>query len=108
MRVCTALNMVQFDELFQCRTNTMKLRWRKRFEGGAVDCLLCGGEEETVRHFVVECRELQEIRRQYGVNGTEALEEVLLFMEKNEEKVGGCKKMLVEIWRMRRRRIEQL
>ena len=70
--------------LFKCRTNTLKLRWRQGFEGGAVDCLLCGGEEETLRHFVVECRELQEIRR-YGVYGTEALEEVLMFMEKNEE-----------------------
>ena len=93
--------------LFQCRTNTLKLRWRQGFEGGAVDCLLCVGEEETVRHFVVECRELQEIRRRYGVYGTEALEEVLLFMEKNEEKVDRCKKMLEEMWKMRRR-IEQL
>ena len=94
--------------LFQCRTNTLKLRWRQGFEGGAVYCLLCGGEEETVRHFVVDCRELQEIRRRYGVYGTEELEEVLLIMEKNEEKVDRCKKMLEEMWRMRRRRIEQL
>ena len=35
--------------LFQCRTNTLKLRWRQRFEGGAVDCPLCGGGEETVQ-----------------------------------------------------------
>ena len=49
--------------LVECRTNTLKLRWRQGFEGGAVDCLLCGGEEETLRHFVMECHELQEIRR---------------------------------------------
>ena len=67
MRVYTAMNMVQ-----SCCFNveqigpTLKLRRRQGFEGGAVDCLLCGGEEETLRHFVVECRELQEIRR-YGV-----------------------------------------
>ena len=73
-----------------------------------MDCMLCGGEEETVRHFVMECRELQEIRRRYGVCGTEALQEVLMFMEKGEEKVDRCKKMLEEMWRMRRRRIEQL
>ena len=47
--------------LVQCRTNTLKFRWRQGFEDGAVDCLLCGGEEETVRHFVMECREMQEI-----------------------------------------------
>ena len=93
--------------LFQCRTNTLKLRWRQGFEGGAVDCLLCGGEEETPRHFVVECRELQERRRRYAVYGTETLEEVLMFMEKNEKKVSRCKKILEEMWRVRRRRIEQ-
>ena len=72
-----------------------------------MDCLQCGGEEETGRHFVMECRELQQIRRQYGVYGTEAPEGVLMFMEKNEEKVDRCKKMLEEMWRMRKR-IEQL
>ena len=93
------MNMVQsWDLLFQYRTNTLKFRRRQGFEGGAVDCLLWGGEEETLRHFVVECRELQEIRRQHGVYGTEALEEVM-FMEKNEEKVNRCKKMLEEMWR---------
>ena len=65
------------------------------------------GAEESLRHFVVECRELQEIRRRYGVYGTEALEEVPMLMEKNEEKVSRCKKMLEEMWRVRRRRIEQ-
>ena len=81
--------------------------WRQGFEGGAVDCLLCGGEEEILRHFVVECRELQGVRRRYGVYGTKALEEVLMFIEKNEEKVSRCKKILEEMWRVRRRRIEQ-
>ena len=58
--------------------------------------LLHGGEEETIRHFI-ECGELQEIRRQYGVYGTngKALEEVLMFMEKSEELVDRCKKMIV-------------
>ena len=47
--------------LFPCRTNKLKLRWRQRFEGGAVDCPLCGGGEETVQHFVIECGELREV-----------------------------------------------
>ena len=37
------------------------------FEGGVMDSLPCGGEEETIRHFVMACGELQEITRQYGV-----------------------------------------
>ena len=64
--------------------------------------------QETLRYFVQGCRELQEIRRRYGVYGTEALEEVLMFMEKNEDKVNRCKKMFKEMWRVRRRRIELL
>ena len=61
-----------------------------------------------MRHLVMECCELQEIRRRYGVYGTEALEEVLMFMEKSEERVDGRKKMLEEMWGMRRKRIEEL
>ena len=53
----------------------------------------------------MEGDEVQEIRKQCGVNGTKALEEVLMFMEKSEEKIERCKKMLKEMWR---RRIEQL
>ena len=37
-------------QLFQCKTNTLKLRWRQGFEGGAVDCLLCGTITENWYH----------------------------------------------------------
>ena len=40
--------------MFRCRTNTLRLRWRYGFSRGAVDCLLCGAEEETVKHFVMK------------------------------------------------------
>ena len=66
-----------------------------------------GENRESLCYFVMECHELQEIRR-YGVYGTEAWEEVLMFVKKSEEKVDRCMKMLEEMWRIRRRRIEQL
>ena len=50
--------------------------------------------------------ELQEIRRRFGAYGAEALEGVLMFVEKNEEKVDQCMMMLEEIWR--KRRVEQM
>ena len=71
-----------------------------------MDCPLCSGGEETVQHFVIECGELREIRERYGVCGAEALEEVLLFGGNGGEKVEQCKKMLEEMWKLRRRRIE--
>ena len=92
--------------MFHCRTNTLKLRLRQRFEDGAVDCPLCGGGEETVQHFAIECGELREIRERYGVCGAKALEEVLLFERRGGEQVEQCKKMLEEMWKLRRRRIE--
>ena len=64
------------------------------------------GGEETVQHFVIECGELREIWERYGVCGAEALEEVLLFGGRSGEKVEQCKKMLEEMWKLRRRRIE--
>ena len=38
--------------LFQCRTNTLRLKWRQDFVGRAMDCPQCGAVEETVAHFV--------------------------------------------------------
>ena len=48
--------------LFQCRTNTLRLKWWQGFAGAAMDCPLCGAVEETVAHFVTECAVLEEVR----------------------------------------------
>ena len=42
--------------LFKARSNSLKLGWRKRFEGGEGRCKLCDtGEEETLLHFMKDC-----------------------------------------------------
>ena len=38
--------------LFQCRTNTLRLKWRKGFVRGAMDCPLCGADSCTFCHRV--------------------------------------------------------
>ena len=38
--------------LFRCKTNTLQLNWRQMFQGGV-------GSEETLRHFLKECRWLE-------------------------------------------------
>ena len=41
------------------RTNAIKLNWRQRLQVGAVDCpVFESGAEETLRHFLKECRGL--------------------------------------------------
>ena len=72
--------------LFQCRTNTLRLKWRQGFVGRAVDCPLCGAVEETVAHFVTECVVLEGLREQFGVI-QEEVEKILLFRGRTQEKV---------------------
>ena len=53
--------------LFRCRTNTIKLNWCQRFQGGVVDCPVCeSGAEETLRHFLKDCHGLGGI---WEING---------------------------------------
>ena len=75
--------------LFQWTTNTLRLKWRQGFAGGATDCPLCEAEEETAPHFITECVVLEDVREQFGVYREDALEEILLFREKTEEKRNG-------------------
>ena len=51
-----------------CQTNTLKLNWRRRYQGGEVRCPLCGKwEEETLDHFLRQCNGLRHIRARHGV-----------------------------------------
>ena len=52
-----------------------------------MDCQLCGTFEEIVAHFFTECAVLENVRKRFGVTREDALEEILLFREKTEEKV---------------------
>ena len=100
-------NRVEAVILFQCRTNTLRLKWRQGFVGGGMDCPLCGAVEEIVANFVTECVVLEGVREQFGVTREEALEEILLFREKTEEKVERSIALLKEMWRRRRREMDR-
>ena len=65
--------------LFRCRTNTLMLGWRARFQNGDVSCVLCGADEETIEHFVLQCESLAEVRVRNGVTAGDTLQKVLLF-----------------------------
>ena len=90
--------------LFQCKTNTLRLRWRQGFVGGEMDFTLCGAVEETVAQIVTECVVLEGVNEQFGVTREKGLEEILLFRDKTEKKVERSISLLEEMWR--RRRIE--
>ena len=91
--------------LFRCRTNTIKLNWRQRFQGGTVDCPVCeSGAEETLRHFLKECRSLGGIREIHGIREADEVEELLLFYVQDGKKIEKRKKYLEDLWWERKRR----
>lgn len=89
--------------LFRARSNTLQLGWRRRFQGGEVECQLCGGlVEETLDHFIKECSALEAVRVQHGMHD-KSVEEVLLFngfLTAEESKA-----YLLDIWRERERTV---
>lgn len=83
--------------LFQCRSNTLRLGWRARFWGEDVRCGICGTEEETLVHFLMECPTLVRVRERYSIN---RIEEVMCFEGQDRER---AKSFLVEMWKERER-----
>ena len=93
--------------LFQCRTNTLRLKWRQGFVVGAVDCPLCGAVEETVAYFVTECVVLEGVSERFEVTWEDVLEEILLFRGRTQDKVERSIALLKEMWRRRRREMDR-
>ena len=87
--------------LFRYRTNTLKLNWRQ-VPVRDVDCSLCeAGAEETLRHFLKECRGLGGIREIHGVREEDEIKELLLFCNWDKKKIRERKKYLEDLWRER-------
>ena len=64
----------------------------------SVECEMCGEPEETLDHFISECKALEEVREQHGLWGV-AVEEVLLLT--GGSSVNGMKRYLKELWSKR-------
>ena len=87
--------------LFRCRANVLGLNWRRRFTGGVVSCELCGGEEETLEHFLVSCPALQQVREGSGYEGLE-MEDLLFRLDRcSTEEVRRRREYLGRMWSAR-------
>ena len=95
-------------QLLQCMTG---LNWHLRFQGnsysGVVDGQVCElGAEETLRHFLKECRRLGGISEIHGIREADEVEELLLFGDQDKEKTETRKKDLKDLWRKRKRQVQ--
>ena len=96
---CFFDNTYESALLFKARSNTLKLDWRKRFEGGDVQCKLCrDGTEETQEHFFLYCKKLEGIRRKYCMEGI-GLQDILMFS--SELEANTCKRFIGAMWKGR-------
>ena len=95
--------------LFKARTNTLKLGWRlNKMEGVSAMCRVCDDKSiEDVVHFVGECKGYETIRRKKNYIGeTNCMNEILLFTSNLNIIPQAVMKMLEEMWKFRRRAME--
>ena len=90
--------------LFGARSNTLRLKNRKRHGGGDTTCDLCGVEMEDLGHFLLRCHKLEGKRRRelFGSLNRGDNEIELLF---SGERIQEVKDMLGKMWREREIRI---
>ena len=85
--------------LFRARSNSLKLGWRQRFLGGNTECKQCSQrEDETLKHFLVDCSGLEGLKRDYHVEN-KTLAEILLLVDGCD--VNMTKKYIGAAWRKR-------
>ena len=96
-------NSIESTLLFKSRSNTLKLNWRNRFEGGETICRVCSsGSEETLEHFLVRCEGLIDVRRKYGVE-ERVIADLLRFNDELEPDT--VMSFIGELWRERKLRL---
>ena len=95
--------------LFRARTNTLELQWRKKFINESTICQLCKEEEETLEHFLLDCQNLNNVRKECILlmkpqheNRDTIVKYLLLFEIENEKDIAKYKKILLKMWRERK------
>ena len=87
---------------FRARTNCLDLNNKKWKE--EKNCVLCRYESETIEHFIMHCKQLEEIRALYPALQTPARQndrETLKQFLYNENDIDRKKDVLMKMWRKR-------
>ena len=102
-------NTIESDILFQVRTNTLNLGWRKKHKNEDTTCQMCKIEEEDLQHFLLYCPELQRhrnsctyLQQPYNSN---ILETIMLF--NSHAKQNEIKRTILQMWNHRKNSIKQ-
>ena len=109
-------NGQRYFNMMRARSNTLKLGWREFENDSNKICKICSkGEIETLKHFILECVELQETRNKYILlqlpriaNDDKLMQKILLFEIDNETNFQEMIEIVNLLWQKRNRLIEQL
>ena len=103
-------NGFKYELLMRARADALPLNWRK-FHSESKTCSLCNAEDETLAHFLLDCKRLQTTRNRYTILQLPRIENVeaiinyiLMFNEK--EKPSEKAEIILQLW-LRRNSILQ-
>ena len=68
--------------MFQTRTNTLKLGWRKANTNERINCPRCDFENEDLEHFLVHCQPLKKNRNRVRVLRNPQQEDIEITLQK--------------------------
>ena len=94
--------------MFQSRSNTLRLNWRLAKEGGSAECTICREEEETLLHFIRDCKALEGIRRENQAVSTKPINQILLFDKVTSSNARVHRKYIEKLWIRRRQIMERM
>lgn len=96
--------------MMKARSNTLNLEWKSWGTDEEKICKLCNEEDEDMKHFLVKCNPLQQIRQQcleLQRPNCEQMEEtmnrLLIFTETRTEKIEENINFLYKLWLKRKR-----
>ena len=108
-------NGERFMLMMRARSDTLNLAWRNWGVDEAKTCKLCGAEDETLKHFIIRCDRLQEIRKGFLLlqrpnieNEDEIISEFLFMGENIEQNRNEHLVQLQTLWTVRKKIIKQL
>ena len=94
--------------LFKSRTNTLPLEWRKIYTNNNTTCKICGKDEETLEHFIIECDTLKQTRKQtkiykeYTQNNKFTIDNILFPTENIQNSIENTKRLLTKLYNKRK------
>ena len=107
-------NGYKYEIMMKARSNTLRLAWREKGDEEKL-CKLCRKEEETLKHFLLDCNLLQNIRNECVImqkprieKEDEILQELLLFKNTCREKVQEYLNVVFKMYKSREKMYKML